>query len=148
VADAIAQAAVSLQSSDIVIGESANFSSAQMAHLLGAAWDRIRKPANVRSRLVAYKLTGEVDTFLLGPHAPTLSEDDLELIHRLWLDAVGKFGLEVHHRDVVRAALDEFARDMTSDQRQHALERVGRQVGRTAAEEPAGAPAGAPTGRT
>jgi len=128
VADAIAQAAISLQASDIVVGESATMSGAQMAHGLGAAWDRIGKDRHVRSRLVAYRLTGEVETFLLGPHAPPLNEDDLDLIHRLWLDAVGRFGLEVHHRDVVRAALEELERDLRSGDRDHALSLIGAQV--------------------
>ena len=73
VGDAIAQAAVSLQSTEVVVGESAKFGSAQMAHLLGEAWDRIEKSKSVRARLVAYKLTGEIETFLLGPHAPPLA---------------------------------------------------------------------------
>ena len=132
VADAIAQAAVSVQASDIVVGESATFSGAQMAHTLGAAWDRIGKGSHMRSRLVAYRLTGEVETFLLGPHAPPLDEADLELIHRLWLDAVGSFGLEVHHRDVVRAALEEFERDLRSGDRDRVLDLIGTQVRREA----------------
>ena len=132
VADAIAQAAVSLQASDIVVGESATMSGAEMAHRLGAAWDRIGKHRHVRSRLVAYRLTGEVETFLLGPHAPPLNEDDLDLIHRLWLDAVGRFGLEVHHRDVVRAALEELERDLRSADRDRALDLIGAQIRREA----------------
>jgi len=43
VADAIAQAAVSLQSSEVVVGESATLSGAQMAHLLGEAWTGSRR---------------------------------------------------------------------------------------------------------
>jgi amino acid transporter len=130
VADAIARAAVSLQSSEVVVGESANFSAPQMAHLLGRAWDRIEKSKLVRSRLVAYKLTGETETFLLGPHAPPLSQEDLDLIHRLWLDAVNRYGPEVHHRDVVRAALEELERDLTGPGRERALARIAGQLTR------------------
>jgi hypothetical protein len=130
VADAIAQAAVSLQSTEIVVGESANFSAAQLAHLLGEAWDRIEKSRHVRSRLVAYRLTGEIETFLLGPHAPPLSQEDLDLIHRLWLDAVNRYGLDVHHRDVVRAALEELERDLGGADRERALARIAEQLKR------------------
>ena len=130
VADAMAQAAVSLQASDVVVGESANLSGAQMAQRLGGAWDRIHKRNHVRSRLVAYKLNGETETFLLGPHAPPLSEEDLELIHRLWLDAVNRYGLDVHHRDVVRAALEELERDLTGPDRDRALARIAEQLKR------------------
>ncbi|MCX6551954.1 MAG: hypothetical protein NTY02_13320 [Acidobacteria bacterium] len=130
VADAIAQAAVSLQSTEIVVGESAKFTGAQQAQVLGEAWDRIGKSGNVRARLVAYKLNGELDTFLLGPHAPPLSDEDLAIIHRLWLEAVGRFGLEVHHRDVVRAALEELERDLGGDGRERALDLIEEQVRR------------------
>jgi amino acid transporter len=130
VADALAQAAVSLQSSDIVVGESANLTGAQMAHRLGEAWDRIEKSRNVRSRLVTYRLTGEIETFLLGPHAPPLSQEDLDLIHRLWLDAIERYGLDVHHRDVVRAALEEMERDLGGADRERALARIAEQLKR------------------
>jgi len=130
VADALAQAAVSLQSSDIVVGESANLSGAQMAHRLGEAWDRIEKSQNVRSRLVACKRSGEVETFLLGPHAPPLSQEDLDLIHRLWLDAIERYGLDVHHRDVVRAALEEMERNLAGPDRERVLARIAKQLPR------------------
>jgi amino acid transporter len=130
VADAIAQSAVSLQSTEVVVGESANLSAAQMARLLGEAWDRIEKSSRVRSRLVAYNLTGETETFLLGPHAPPLSQEDLELIHQLWLDAVNRYGLDVHHRDVVRAALEELERDLAGPDRERALARIAEQMKR------------------
>jgi len=130
VADALAQAAVSLQSSDIVVGESANLTGAQMAHRLGEAWDRIEKSRNVRSRLVTYRRTGEIETFLLGPHAPPLSQEDLDLIHRLWLDAIERYGLDVHHRDVVRAALEEMERDLGGADRERALARIAEQLKR------------------
>ncbi len=130
VADALAQAAVSLHSSDIVVGESANLTGAQMAHRLGEAWDRIEKSRNVRSRLVTYRLTGDVETFLLGPHAPPLSQEDLDLIHRLWLDAIERYGLDVHHRDVVRAALEEMERDLGGADRERALARIAEQLKR------------------
>ena len=130
VVGAIAKAAVSLQSSEIVVGESATLSGAQVARLLGEAWDRIEKSRNVRSRLVAYRLTGEIETFLLGPHAPQLSHEDLDLIHRLWLDAVNRHGLDVHHRDVVRAALEELERDLAGPDRERTLARIGEELKR------------------
>ena len=139
VADALAQAAVSLQSSDIVVGESATLTGTEMAHRLGKAWDRIEKSKQVRSRLVAYKMTGEIETFLLGPHAPALSEEDLELIHRLWLDAVNQYGLDVHHRDVVRAALEQMERDLAGYDRARTLARIAAQLKRP---QPARAPSG------
>ena len=130
VTEAIVRAAISLRSSDIVVGESANLTGAQLAHRLGDTWDSIPKPPQVRSRLVAYRLSGGVETFLLGPHAPALSEEDLDLIHRLWLDAVNQYGLDVHHRDVVRVALEELERDLAGYDRARVLARIAGQVKR------------------
>jgi hypothetical protein len=140
VADAIAQAAVSLKSSEIVVGESATLGGAQIAHALGEAWDRIDKSKDVRSRLVAYHLSGEVETFLLGPHAPPLSREDLDLIHRLWLDAVSRYGLGVHHRDVVRAALERLEEDLSGAEREQAIRDIGARVGKADAPEPPTSP--------
>jgi amino acid transporter len=130
VADALAQAAISLQSSDIVVGESATLSGTEMAHRLGAAWDRIPKSRQIRSRLVVHKLGGVVETFLLGPHAPALSQEDLDLIHRLWLDAVNQYGLDVHHRDVVRVALEQMEKNLAGYDRARTLALIAEQLKR------------------
>jgi hypothetical protein len=60
--------------------------------------------------------------------APPLDPDDLDLIHRLWLEAVSRFGLEVHHRDVVRAALEGLESDLSGSEREEAISRIGEQV--------------------
>jgi amino acid transporter len=126
--DAIAQTAVRLSSSQILLGDSAKFSAADQAKLLGQAWERVEGSAQLQTRLLAYKLSGEIQNFHLGAHAPTLSLDDLELIHTLWLDAVGSVGLEVHHRDVVRAALEKLGEDLRSGRRAQVLGRIKRQA--------------------
>jgi amino acid transporter len=126
--DAIAQTAVLLQATEIVIGESARLSGAQMALMLGEAWDRAPKSESLRARLVACRRDGSIDTFQLGPHAPPLTPEDLELIHGLWLDAVSKLGLNVHHRDVVRTAIEELAGDRSPDARRRAVELVARRL--------------------
>lgn len=81
--------------------------------------------------MVAHKLNGETETFLLGPHAPALSQEDLDLIHQLWLDAVNQYGLDVHHRDIVRVALEQLERDLGGYERAHALARIAEQAKRT-----------------
>jgi amino acid transporter len=128
--DAIAQTAVRLRSTEIVIGESAKFSGAQMAQMLGEAWDRIEKDDNVRARLIVCLRDGGTEVYQLGPHAPHLTPEDLELIHKLWLDAVSQYGLDVHHRDVVRTALEDLAGEMSAEARQRAVERVGQHLAR------------------
>jgi hypothetical protein len=92
----------------------------------------------VRARLVAYKRNDDLETFHLGAHAPPLTAEDLELIHRLWLESVRRFGLSVHHRDVVRAALEDLEREMTAGDRERALALIEKQLGR--GERPGGDP--------
>jgi amino acid transporter len=126
--DAIAQTAVNLESTEIILGDSAKFAAADQARLLGGAWERIKRSEELRTRLLAYKSSGEIETFPLGPHAPPLTLDDLDLIHRLWLKAVSRIGLEVHHRDIVRAALEQFEAEMSDGGEGKALEAIQRQV--------------------
>ncbi|MCX6545276.1 MAG: APC family permease [Acidobacteria bacterium] len=129
--DAIAQTAVRLQSTEIVVGESAKISGAQMALMLGEAWDRIDKDRDFRSRLVVCQRSGALEMYQLGLHVPPLTPEDLELIHKLWLDAVAKLGLQVHHRDVVRTAIEELAGDLSAGARDRAVDLIARNLGRT-----------------
>jgi len=134
--DAIAQTAVRLASSEIVLGDSAKFSAVDQARLLGEAWERVEGSSRVRTRLVTYKVGGATQTFVLGPHAPTLTPEDLELIHRLWLEAVAEVGIDVHHRDVVRVALEKLQREMEGDRRREAMALIARQAGRSGPAPP------------
>src|SRR5512137_707913 len=73
--DAMAQTAVRLSSSQIVLGDSAKLGAADQAKLLGEAWERVEGSDKLPTRLIAYKLSGEVQSLLLGAHAPTLTQD-------------------------------------------------------------------------
>jgi len=134
--DAIAQTAVRLQSTEIVVGESAKLSGAEMALMLGEAWDRTDKNMDFRSRLVVCQRNGAVELYQLGLHAPPLTPEDLELIHKLWLDAVARLGLQVHHRDVVRTAIEELAGDLSAGARDRAVDLIARNVERTTQATP------------
>jgi hypothetical protein len=131
--DAVAQTAVRLSSSEIVLGDSAKFEAGDQARLLGAAWERVEGSDRLRTRLLAYKRSGEVETYQLGPHAPTLTTEDLDLIHKLWLQAVNSVGLDLHHRDIVRVALEELRDDMSGERHTEAIERIRRRVARALA---------------
>jgi amino acid transporter len=125
--DAVAQTAVRLSVSQIVLGDSAKFAASDQARLLGEAWERVADSDKLRTQLVTYKLNGDIQTYLLGPHAPTLTADDLDLIHRLWLDAAAEVGMQVHHRDVVRVALEKLRGDLEGGGRDEAIERIREQ---------------------
>ena len=68
--------------------------------------------------------SGRTDVFHLGAHDPELSSGDLDLIHQLWLDAVKSVGPNVHHHDVVRAALTQMAQQLNGPGREDALQAI------------------------
>src|SRR5262249_15070251 len=73
----------------------------------------------------------------LGAHPPSLTPGDLDLIHRVWLDAAKAIGPHVHHHDVVRAALTQMEQQLKGPQRDEALAAIV-QVARPADELAAG----------
>ena len=106
------------------MGESAKISSEEQARRLGEAWDRIDGSRARQVRAAIFPADGTRRTFSLGVHAPELADADLDLIHDLWLDTYKTIGSQVHHRDIVRAALREFAAGLTSGSRDAILKRL------------------------
>ena len=48
--------------------------------------------------------------FYIGPHAPTLSPDDVQLVHRLWLNMRRDPSVpDLHHSDIITYALTRLA---------------------------------------
>ncbi len=133
VLDAIVGTVVRLRSSDVYVGESSTLSAEDQSRLLGEAWERADKPEALDVRLVVYHRGGRADTYHLGAHPPSFTSGDLDLIHRLWLDAVKTVGPHVHHHDVVRAALTQMEQQLTGPQRDEALAAI-RDVARPAEE--------------
>jgi magnesium transporter len=133
VVDAIVGTVIRLRASDVYVGESSTLSAEDQARLLGEAWERSDKPEALDVRLVIYHRSGRADTYHLGAHPPSLTSGDLDLIHRLWLDAVKSVGPHVHHDDVVRAALKQMEHQLTGPQRDQAVAAI-REVARPAEE--------------
>jgi amino acid transporter len=127
---AIAQTAFRLHSSEIAMGESATMPAREQARLVGDAWDKIPGSRARQVRLVVYCSDNRRETFSLGVHAPELTEKDVELIHELWLDAYKTIGPQVHHRDIVSAALRELAAGLSAERRDEMLTRLKQQTGR------------------
>jgi magnesium transporter len=131
--DGVVAVAVRLHSSEIHVGESSTLPATEQGRLLGEAWERAEKPGDLHVRLVIHRHSGRTDSYHLGAHAPSLTPRDLDLIHRVWLDVVKAVGPQVHHHDVVRAALTQMEEQLSGSQRQAALE-VIRNVARPADE--------------
>ena len=124
---------IRLRSSDVYVGESSTLSADDQARLLGEAWERADKPEPLDVRLVIHHRSGRADTYHLGAHPPSLTPGDLDLIHRVWLDAVKAVGPHVHHHDVVRAALTQMEQQLNGPQRDDALAAI-RETARPADE--------------
>ena len=128
--DALAQAAVQLESGLIVVGESEVMPPEQQAHLLGEAWDRTPHDRKLSTRFVVLRTDGKtVLRFSLGAHAPDLSPEDVERIHLLWVEAVKAVGPNIHHRDIVAAALGSLEEELTNaSKRPEAVNRLRRHL--------------------
>ena len=122
--DAIVRAGVSLKSSTIVLGHSAKLSVAEQARDIGLAWERLpdpRPPFNLEIFLPG----GQREFFMLGPHAPHLTANEVRLIHELWLRFSDQIAPEeLHHHDVVHFALNEVELEIGAGQEHDVLARL------------------------
>ncbi|MGC1416348.1 MAG: APC family permease, partial [Candidatus Acidiferrum sp.] len=103
--EGILRAGASLQSSTIVIGRSAKDNTEEQARQIGDAWEKLGdiKP---QFNLEIHLPNGDKIYKVLGPHAPNLTANEVNLLHRLWLrfsDVLAP--QELHHHDVVHFAL-------------------------------------------
>ncbi len=123
VSDAVAQTAVRLRSATIVLGESAKMDPAEQAQQLGEAWERTPHDSALATEVIVLSPDGHIRRFSLGAHAPQLSAEDVARIHQLWLAAVKDAGPDVHHRDIVTAALASFEEELRRNP-EHAFARL------------------------
>jgi len=128
--DAIVVTAQRLGSSRIVCGLSNKLSADEQAKLTGDAWERLPEP---RPRLVleVHAPDGTIYEYPLGPHTPRLRSQDLELMHKVWLDVTSdpKFA-GAHHYHVVALALEELQRELNSEQRTELLNKLADELHR------------------
>ena len=122
--DGILRAAVNLQSTTIVLGRSTKMGLAEQARQFGLAWEGLpdpRPPFN----LEIFTPQGEHEFFLLGPHAPNLTRNEVNLVHQLWLrlgDLVRPE--ELHHHDVVHFALNEVKQELAQGRESEVAQRL------------------------
>ncbi|MGA8539793.1 MAG: APC family permease, partial [Terriglobales bacterium] len=115
---AIAQTAHNLESSAVVAGVSSKMTPAEQAFNLGSAWEAIPDPKRQFLLQIVHP-NANVDTFRIGPHTPTMKNEDVVMLHRLWLKITQEPGLaNVHHHDILTEALTRFARDYGAEDRE------------------------------
>ena len=123
--EGILRAATSLESSTIVVGHSARENTEEQAREIGVAWENLgdQKP---QFNLEIHLPNGDKSYKVLGPHAPNLTANEVNLLHRIWLrfsEALGG-SHELHHHDVVHFALEEVKKELEQGREEEVLERL------------------------
>jgi amino acid transporter len=122
--DAILSAATSLQSSTIVLGHSPKEATEEQARHLGDAWEKLGDP-KPQFNLEIHMANGDKVYKVLGPHAPNLTANEVNLLHRLWLRfSESAAPLELHHHDVVHFALEEVMKEVEEGQEEAVITRL------------------------
>ena len=106
---ALAQTASSLEVESVVSGSSSSLTAEEQAYYMGQAWEALPEPKRQFNYCVVAP-DSEMKVFYIGPHAPALSPDDVQLVHRLWLNMRrDPTAGDLHHSDIITYALTRLA---------------------------------------
>jgi hypothetical protein len=106
---ALAQSANNLEVDSVVSGVSTKMTAEEQAFHLGQAWEALPEPKR-QFNFYVVDPTGQAKVFYIGPHAPALSPDDVQLVHRLWLNMRRDPTVnDLHHSDIITYALTRLA---------------------------------------
>ena len=106
---ALLQTANSLEVDSVVSGLSTKMSPEDQAFHIGQAWEILPEP---KRQMTFYVVDpkGDSRVYYLGPHAPVLRPDDVQLVHRLWLNLRRDPAIQdLHHSDIITYALTRLA---------------------------------------
>jgi hypothetical protein len=129
--DAIMVTAQRLDSTRVICGLSNKLSSDEQAKLTGDAWERMPEP-RPRLCLEVCAPDGSVREYTIGPHTPRLRPQDVELMHKLWLNITTdpRFA-GAHHYHIVALALEELQRELSTEQRAELLQKLQEEMNRS-----------------
>src|SRR6266496_2736292 len=129
--DAIVATAQRLESSRIVCGLSNKLTPDEQAKLTGDAWERLPEP-RPRLNLEVCAPDASVREYALGPHTPRMRPQDVELMHKLWLNITAdpKFA-GTHHYHIVALALEELQRELSTEERDQLLQKLHDEMNRS-----------------
>jgi amino acid transporter len=106
---ALVQGANSLEVDSVVSSVSSKMTVEDQAFHMGQAWEALPEPKR-QFNFYVIDPVGEVKVFYIGPHAPALSPDDVQLVHRLWLNMRRDPSVsDLHHSDIITYALTRLA---------------------------------------
>jgi len=129
--EAIMVTAQRLDSSRVICGLSNKLTADEQAKLTGDAWERMPEP-RPRLCLEVAAPDGTVREYTIGPHTPRLRPQDVELMHKLWLNITTdpKFA-GAHHYHIVALALEELQRELSTEQRTQLLQKLQEEMNRS-----------------
>jgi amino acid transporter len=129
--EAIMVTAQRLDSVRVICGLSNKLSADEQAKLTGDAWERMPEP-RPRLCLEVCAPDGTVREYTIGPHNPRLRPQDVELMHKLWLDITTdpKYA-GAHHYHIVSLALEELQRELSTEQRAQLLQKLQEEMNRS-----------------
>jgi len=129
--DAMVQTASNLEASKLVVGVSARMTSEDLAHRIGAAWERLPEPRHPFSLEISSPDRAAMYVNL-GPHPPRLWPEDVERLHRIWLRLTedDRIGSKLHHRDVLSVALRRLEENLESRSAEPLLEQIEEEMHR------------------
>jgi amino acid transporter len=106
---ALARSASSLEVDSVVSGVSNSITAEEQAFHLGLAWEALPQPKR-QFNFYVVDSSGQAKVFYIGPHAPKLSPDDVQLVHRLWVNMRRDPSMQdLHHSDIITYALTHLA---------------------------------------
>jgi hypothetical protein len=127
---ALVQTANSIAAAAVVSGLSSKLTAEEQAYHVGQAWEALPEPKR-QFTFYVIKPDGEALSFHIGPHAPTIQPDEVQLVHRLWLNLRRSPEMrDLHHSDIISYALTRLAAEFARD-KQETLEGLHRYMERT-----------------
>lgn len=112
---ALVRTANSLDAAAVVSGLSSKLTAEEQAYHVGQAWEALPEPKR-QFTFYVIKPDGESLSFHIGPHAPTIQPDEVQLVHRLWLNMRRDPAMrDLHHSDIVTYALSRMASEFSHD---------------------------------
>jgi amino acid transporter len=142
---ALVQTANSLEASTVVSGISSKMTPQEQAYYVGQAWEALPEPKRQFTFNVVME-DGSAQSYHIGPHAPHLQPDDVQLVHRLWLNFRRDPDLaSLHHSDIVTYALTRLASEYARD-KQETLKGLKRSTTKDASTRAFGNPRAAREG--
>ena len=112
---ALVRTAISLEAAAVVSGLSTKLTAEEQAYHVGQAWEALPEPKRQFTFYIV-KPEGEALSFYIGPHAPALPPDEVQMVHRLWLDLRRAPEMqELHHSDILTYAISSMARELARD---------------------------------